>query len=134
MSLLNTDYKIFAKLLAGRLKQCIGCVVDKDQSYCVPGRSIYDNINLIRDVIFYANVENIPLAILNLDQKKAFDNVDHGYLFNIMKSMGFGDRFISYIQSLYEGAESLIKVCGSLTTPFSFKKGIYVSLVLIKCV
>ena len=52
VSLLHTDYKIFAKLLAGRLKQCIGCVVDKDQSYCVPGRSIYDNINLIRDVIF----------------------------------------------------------------------------------
>ena len=94
VSLLNTDYKIFAKLLAGRLKQCIGCVVDKDQSYCVPGRSLYHNINLIRDVIFFANVENIPLAILNLDQKKAFDNVDHGYLFNIMKSMGFGDRFI----------------------------------------
>ena len=97
VSLLNTDYKIFAKLPAGRLKQCICCVVDKDQSYCVPCRSIYDNINLIRDVILYANVENIPLAILNLDQKKAFDNVDHGYLFNIMKSMGFGDRLISYI-------------------------------------
>ena len=124
MSLLNTDYKIFAKLLAGRLKQCIGQIVDKDQSYCVPNRSIYDNINLIRDVIFYANVEDIPLAILNLDQKKAFDNVDHDYLFKIMKSMGFGDLFISYIKSLYEGAESLIKVCGSLTTPFSFNKGI----------
>ena len=125
VSPLNTDYKIFAKLLAGRLKQCIGCVVGKDQSYCDPGRSlhVYDNINLIRGVIFYANVKNIPLAILNLDQKKAFDNVDHGYLFNIMKSMGFGDRLISYIQSLYEGAESLIKVCGSLTTPFTFKKG-----------
>ena len=26
--------------------------------------------------------------------------VDHGYLFSIMKSMGFGDRFIAYIYSL----------------------------------
>ena len=104
VSLLNTDYQIFAKLLAGRLKQCIGCVVDKDQSYCVPGRSLYHNINLIRDVIFFANVENIPLAILNLDQKKAFDNVDHGYLFNIMKFMGFGDRFISYITVFVRGS------------------------------
>ena len=124
VSLLNTDYKIYTKLLASRLKNCIDHVVGRDQSYCVPGRSIYDNINLIRDIIFYANVENIPLAILNLDQKKAFDNVDHGYLFNIMKVMGFGNRFISYIQFLYEDAESLIKVCGSLTAPFSFEKGI----------
>ena len=76
MTLLNTDYKIVTKLLAGRLKQC-GCMVDKDKSYCVPGRSIYDNINLIRDVIVYANVENIPVAIFNLDQKKAFDNVEN---------------------------------------------------------
>ena len=124
VSLLNTDYKIFAKLLASRLKHCIGHVIGRDQSYCIPGRSIYDNINLIRDAIFYANVEDIPLAVLNLDQKKAFDNVDHGYLFNVMKLMGFGNQFISYIQTLYEGAESLIKVCGSLTTPFSFQKGI----------
>ena len=38
--------------------------------------------------------------------------------------MGFGKSFISYIKSLYEGAESLIKVSGSLTLPFSFEKGI----------
>ena len=124
VSLLNTDYKIFAKLLASRLKFCIGHVIARDQSYCVPGRSIYDNINLIRDIMFYANVENIPLAVLNLDQKKAFDNVDHDYLFNVMKRMGFGSQFISYIRILYEEAESLIKVCGSLTAPFSFEKGI----------
>ena len=119
VSLLNTDYKIFAKLLANRLKQCIGSVIKEDQSYCVPGRSIYDNINLIRDVLFYSNSNDVPLAVINLDQKKAFDNVDHGYLFNTMRAMGFGARFISYLQILYGGAESLVKVCGSLTVSFS---------------
>ena len=124
VSLLNTDYKVFAKLLANRLKQCIGTVIKEDQSYCVPGRSIYDNINLIRDVLFYSNSNDVPLAVINLDQKKTFDNVDHGYLFNTMRAMGFGARFISYLQILYGGAESLVKVCGSLTVPFSFEKGI----------
>ena len=124
VSLLNTDYKILAKVLAARLTQYIGNVIGEDQTYCIPGRSIYDNINLIRDAIFYANAEDIPLALINLDQKKAFDNVDHSYLFNVMKKMGFGDRFIFYIQTLYEGAESLIKVSGSLTSPFLFEKGI----------
>ena len=41
-----------------------------------------------------------------------------------MRAMGFGDKFISYINLLYRGAESLVKVCGSLTTPFPFDKGI----------
>ena len=124
VSLLNNDYKIFAKVLANRLKLSIGQIIHEDQSYCVPGRTIYDNLNLIRDVINFANNNNSQLAIINLDQRKAFDNVDHTYLFNTMKSMGFGDFFISCIKLLYNDAEGLIKVCGSLTAPFPIEKGI----------
>ena len=104
------------------MKQCIGSIIKEDQSYCVTGRSIYDYINLIRDVLFYSNSNDV--AVINLGQKKAFDNVDHGYLFNTMRAMGFGARFISYLQILYRGAKSLVKVYGSLTVPFSFEKGI----------
>ena len=62
--------------------------------------------------------------MVGLDQKKAFDNVDHGYLINTMRAMGFGEVFFSYLQLLYSGSESMIKVCGSLTSPFPFEKGI----------
>ena len=124
VSLLNVDYKIFAKTLANRLKQCIGSIILEDQTYCIPGRTIYDNVILIRDIIHYANSSDVPLALINLDQKKAFDNVSHEYLFHIMKTMGFGDSFISNVKLLYCQAESLVKVCGSLTAPFSFQKGI----------
>ena len=124
VSLLNTDYKIYARLLANRLKQCIHSVVQKDQTYCVPGRSIFDNIDLIRDILMFSNFSDAPLAVVGLDQKKAFDNVDHGYLINTMRAMGFGEVFLSYLQLLYSGSESLIKVCGSLTSPFPFEKGI----------
>ena len=61
--------------------------------------------------------------MVNLDQRKAFDNVDHGYLFNTMGAMEFGDNFVSYLDLLYSGAESHIKVCGSLTASFPFEKG-----------
>ena len=61
----------------------------------MPGRTIYDNISLIRDIIMYCNWKNLPAAVVNLDQKKAFDNVDQDYLFTTMKAMGFGDTFVS---------------------------------------
>ena len=111
-------------MLANRLKECIGSVVAEDQTYCVPGRSIHDNVGLIRDIIEYANENGVPLAVVNLDQKKAFDNVDRGYLFDSMRDMGFGDRFLVHIKILYSGSESLVKICGSLTAPFSVWKGI----------
>ena len=124
VSLLNNDYKILARLLANRLKECIGSVVAEDQTYCVPGRSIHDNVSLIRDIIDYANENGVPLAVINLDQEKAFDNVDRGYLFDTMRAMGFGDRFLDYIKILYSGSESLVKFGGSLTASFSVEKGI----------
>ena len=110
--------------MTNRLKNVIDQVVHRDQSYSVPGRSIFDNINLIRDSLLFCNSNNLPLALLNLDQKKAFDNVDHKYLFNTLKAMGFGQRFVSYVQVMYLNTQSLIKVGGSLTPPFSFEKGI----------
>ena len=115
---------MYARLLASRLKQYIHSVVHKSQTYCVPGRSIFDNINLIRDILMFSNFNNAPLAVVSLDQKKAFDNVDHGYLINTMRAMGFGELFLCHLQLLYSGSASLIKVCGSLTSPFSFEKGI----------
>ena len=91
---------------------------------CPNARTIYDHLNLIRDVIHLCNVNNLPLGVVNLHQRNTFDNVDHDYLFNVMRAMGFGDKFISYLHLLYSSAESHIKVCGSLTAPFPFVKGI----------
>ena len=124
VSLLNTDYKILAKVLANRLKSVINDVVQEDQSYSVPDRSIYDNISIIRDSIMYANQNNLPLAICNLDQKKAFDSIDHDYLFQTLRKMGFGEVFISLIRLLYTNVTSLIKVQSSLTAPLPFERGI----------
>ena len=46
ISLPCSDYKLLSKVLANRLKLVIGTLVHPDQSYCVPGRSISDNIFL----------------------------------------------------------------------------------------
>ena len=124
VSLLNTDYKLFAKVLANRLNCVVDQIIQPDQSYSVPGRYIYNNVNLIRDSLMYCNSNYSPLALLNLDQQKAFDNVDHEYLFKTLSAMGFGPVFISYVKLMYSGTESMIKVGGSITSPFSFEKGI----------
>ena len=45
------DYKIISKALANRLKLVMESIISPEQTCCVPGRDIADNIMSIRDVI-----------------------------------------------------------------------------------
>ena len=124
VSLLCADYKIFTKALSLRLKPTLSNIIHVDQSYSVPGRQIFDNISLVRDVITYANNNNITLGIVSLDQEKAFDRVHHEYLLNTLKAFGFGEKFTKYIKLLYAQTQSLVRVNSNLTAPLPFARGI----------
>ena len=55
------------------------------------------NVRLIQDVAYYANLENIPSAILTLNQEKAFDRVEWSFLQKVLERMGFGPEFRSWV-------------------------------------
>lgn len=124
VALLTTDYKIFSKSISNRLNAYMGVLIHPDQSYCIKNRCIRDNLFLIRDVIDYSMSNNIDVGILSLDQEKAFDRVDHSYLFDVLSEYGFGNVFISWIRLLYEKAECMVKVPGGLSMPIQVRRGI----------
>ena len=74
--MLNCDYKIASRVIAGRLLKVIHLVVEKDQTCGVPGRFIGENVAFLRNVVDYATLSDVPVARLSLDQEKAFDRVD----------------------------------------------------------
>ncbi|XP_044174347.1 uncharacterized protein LOC122957977 [Acropora millepora] len=75
ISLLNVDYKLASRAIAGHLLKVIHSVVIKDQTCGVPGRFIGENVALLWDVVDFASSSNVPVAIISLDQEKAFDRV-----------------------------------------------------------
>ena len=99
-------------------------VVHIDQSYCIPGRSIRDNIVLIRDYLDISNSLDPQLGFISLDQEKAFDRVEHQYLLKVLEAFGFSPGFIAMIRVLYSEVESVLKVNGGLSAPFSIGRGI----------
>ena len=80
VSLLCTDYKILSKALALRLSEMMASIIHPDQTYCVPGRLISDNVTLIRDVLELSNSLGIQTGLISIDQEKAFDRVENQYL------------------------------------------------------
>ena len=76
ITLLNTDYKMFAKAIANRIKLVLPSLINHDQTGFLKGRFIGENIRLIDCVIQYATEKNIPGLLLFKDFKKVFDSLE----------------------------------------------------------
>ena len=66
-------------MLANRLRKVLNEIIHEDQTCSVPGRSISDHLNLIRDLLTYTDKTGEDSIIVNLDQEKAVDRVDHTF-------------------------------------------------------
>jgi len=124
ISLLNVDYKIIARALGGRLRGVINSVVSSDQTCGIPGRRIVENLNFIRDLLFDVDRLEISGVCLSLDQEKAFDRVDREFLWKVLGKMGFGNRFIRWIGTLYKNATCKVICNNALTKDITLERGI----------
>ena len=98
ITLLNTDYKIVAPILAHRLRPMMGKYLRYTQYCGVPGNTILDAVATVRDAIAHAENTNTPLCILTLDFKNALDRIAHSYIFTILHSYGLNPSLINIIR------------------------------------
>ncbi|CAM2104876.1 unnamed protein product [Caretta caretta] len=120
ISRLSTDSKVMAKAILLRLGSVLADVVHSDQTYTVPGRSIFDNLYLVRHLLELGCRDGLLFALLSLDQEKTFDRVDHGYLLSTLQAFGFGPQFVGFLWALYASAERLVRLNWTLTELVSF--------------
>ncbi len=101
ISLLNVDVKILAKILAFRIDSLIPEIISPDQTGFVKGRYSYTNLRRLLGVLYSPAFRETPEVVVSLDAEKAFDRVEWGYLFFILKRFGFGPKYVNWIQLLY---------------------------------
>ena len=130
ISLLNTDYKLASKIITERLKKVMGSIVHQDQTCRVVGRSIFSNLNVVRDVLDMIDKTNEPAILIFLHQEKAFDRVDHDFMLHVLHKFGFGPFFCCWVETFYARAFSCILVNVALSSPVYLRRGfVYVFLV-----
>lgn len=124
ISLLNTDYKLASKVITEGLKTVMPSIVHHDQTCSVPGRSIFSNLQLIRDVLDMIDKTDETGILVTLDQEKAFDRVDHEFLMRVLSKFGFGPMFCGWVSLFYNNVFSRVICNGKLTDPIFLERGV----------
>jgi hypothetical protein len=75
--LLNSEYKILARLAARSLRPVLEEHLANTQFCGIPENKILDAVATVRDYIAYAENRKIQLYVLSLDIKNAFDGISH---------------------------------------------------------
>lgn len=96
-------------------------------------RHISNNIRLVLDILDYSYLIDENSFILFLDFHKAFDTVEHNFLFSSLKVFGFAEVFCAAIETLYNNANCSIKLKHGTTSRFDLKRGIVLSLRIFSC-
>ena len=108
-TLLNTELKILARVLANRLQLVISDLIGSEQTFAVKERSIQDNLHLIREVLEGIEDGTEP-ALISLDQSKAFDRVDHRFLVTVLVTAGLKPEFRRWISMMYHNPQAVVQV------------------------
>ncbi|CAH2306955.1 Hypothetical predicted protein, partial [Pelobates cultripes] len=114
ISLLNVDTKLLTKVLATRLQRILPSLVHVDQTGFIPGREARDSTLRLFSIQHHARKHRKHLLLLSTDAEKAFDRVNWAYMFQTLRSMGFGQRIMAWITVLYSTPRAAVRVNGAI--------------------
>ena len=97
ISLLGSLYKILAKVLANRLRRVMDKVISPSQNAFVEGRQILDAALIANEAVDSMLRRNDGGVVCKLDIEKAYDHLNWEYVLEVMRRMGFGQRWLSWI-------------------------------------
>ena len=104
ITLLNYDYKIYAKILANRMEEATD-LIGNQQTGFIRGRSIHNNIRRTQEVLVHLRKNNLPGIIAEIDFSKCFDRIDYLAIKGTFQYFGFTDKFIKMLFALFSEFE-----------------------------
>lgn len=120
ISLINTDVKVFTRLLNVRLMVLhFSSKISIHQMGFMPKRFIAEQGLLVQCMQAVATRNKLPSIVLLLDQEKAYDRIHFNYLQSIMQAFNIPTALITAILNLFSSTQIQPNVNGFLTTPLS---------------
>jgi hypothetical protein len=90
----------------------------------MPNRSYFDHVKHVQTLIDYARLKYKPLYVVLLDQEKAYDRIDHEFLWKSLQKFGVPPEIVKAIQGCYSQAQSVVSINKFTSEPFDVKSGV----------
>jgi hypothetical protein len=104
------------------MKPVLNKIIHTDQKGFVAGRNISENIRMIDDIIEFVDNEDEEGVIILVDQQKAFDVMEWGWLNYVMECFNFGLKFREWVYMLFKNGKTCIKTNGFISKCFAISR------------
>lgn len=124
ISLISMGLKIITKILANRMQKVIISLLHKNQYGFIKTRTIQDCLAWAFEYLHLCHKSKKEIVIIKLDFEKAFDMVDYCTILSMLKHMGFGEVYLSWIKNILHTASTSIILNGVPGKSIKCRRGV----------
>lgn len=125
ISCCNVLYKAISKITANRLKGVLPKFITLNQSAFIKERLLIENVFLATEIVKNYHQEDISArCAMQIDISKAFDSVQWFFLINTLTTLGFPEKFISWISLCVTSTSFSVQINGELAGYFQSRRGL----------
>ena len=122
--LLNVSFKIFTKLLMGRLTMVADKLIGQAQTAFIKGRYIHDGAVLLHEIMHELRVSKKQGVVFKIDFEKAYDSVNWSFVEEVLTKKGFGEKSRHWIMSTIRGGKVCVNINGENGNYFKTHRGL----------
>jgi len=124
ISLVGAVYKIITKVLSLRMKEVMSDVIDDCQSAFLSNRGLLDSVVMANEVLEECTRNQRSGVCFKVDFEKAYDSVRWSFLFDMLRRLGFHEKWILWVKGYLALSSVSVLVNGSPMEEFRPCRGL----------
>ena len=100
--------KVLGKVIITRIRDTVDTRLRREQAGFRRGRGTIEQIFILRNIIEQVIEWNANLYVCFVDFEKAFDSIDRGILWEIMREYGIPSKLIKMVKAMYEQSKCAV--------------------------